>query len=351
METCSECEMKDTMKCVSSALLCEIHVSTHMSSWDYYSVTIIKPSVVSEDQQTASKKIFNQLKVLDECYAEITCISKNLIKVITKLSENSLKTLQENRVTLLDNLKIASKNISAQELIQLQAISQESSVKQTECLNNFKDRLRQYFRSTSFKPNENIENFPTLRFSNATQAKQLLINSYGLFLEGHTSHILCVAITSDNKYLVSGSWDKTVRILNFQDKRQEAILQGHTGYVWSVAITSDNKYIVSGSADQTVRVWNFRGKYQEAVLKGHISLVLSVVITNDNKFVVSSSEDKTVRVWNLLEKRQEAVLQGHTSLVKSVAITSDNKFIVSGSWLQLVQYCHVYPVQAEHMLE
>ena len=37
-----------------------------------------------------------------------------------------------------------------------------------------------------------------------------------------------------------------MRIWNLQDKTQEAVLQGHTDYVNSVAITSDNKYIVSG---------------------------------------------------------------------------------------------------------
>ena len=44
------------------------------------------------------------------------------------------------------------------------------------------------------------------------------------------SYFVClsVAITSDNKYIVSGGWDNTVRIWNLQDKTQEAVLQGHT---------------------------------------------------------------------------------------------------------------------------
>ena len=43
--------------------------------------------------------------------------------------------------------------------------------------------------------------------------------------------VKCVAITSDNKYIVSGGSDKTVRIWNLQDKTQEAVLQGHTDSV------------------------------------------------------------------------------------------------------------------------
>ena len=63
-------------------------------------------------------------------------------------------------------------------------------------------------------------------------------------LRGHTNFNRCVAITSDNKYIVSGGDDKTVRLWNLQDKTQEVVLQGHTDPVNSVAITSDNKYIV-----------------------------------------------------------------------------------------------------------
>jgi WD domain, G-beta repeat. len=37
-------------------------------------------------------------------------------------------------------------------------------------------------------------------------------------------------------------------------KGQEAVLQGHTCSVQCVAITSDNKYIVSGSLDKTIRI-------------------------------------------------------------------------------------------------
>ena len=38
------------------------------------------------------------------------------------------------------------------------------------------------------------------------------------------------------------------------EKRQEAVLEGHTSYVTSLAVTSDNKYIVSGSEDETIRI-------------------------------------------------------------------------------------------------
>ena len=56
-----------------------------------------------------------------------------------------------------------------------------------------------------------------------------------------------------------------MRIWNLQDKTQEAVLQGHIYSVISVAITSDNKYIISGGSSKTVRIWNLQNREQEVV--------------------------------------------------------------------------------------
>jgi WD40 repeat protein len=81
-----------------------------------------------------------------------------------------------------------------------------------------------------------------------SQMKELLQN-YQIYLEVHTSYVNSVAISSNNKYFVSGSGDKTVRLWNVEKRRQEAIFEGHTNDIAFIAITSDNKYIVSGGFD------------------------------------------------------------------------------------------------------
>ena len=87
-------------------------------------------------------------------------------------------------------------------------------------------------------------------------------------------------------------------------------MKGHTAVVTSVVVTKDNKYVISGSWDNTIRIWNFR-KYTRNVLQGNTS-VFSLAVTSDNKYIISGSYDKTIKLWNFLEKRQETVLQGYT---------------------------------------
>ena len=49
--------------------------------------------------------------------------------------------------------------------------------------------------------------------------------------------------------IVSGSADETIKIWNFQSGQEIKTLSGHSSKVNSVAITSDNKFIVSGSGN------------------------------------------------------------------------------------------------------
>ena len=90
-----------------------------------------------------------------------------------------------------------------------------------------------------------------------------------------------------------------MRIWSIQEKSEEDALQGHTDEIHCIGITSDNKFIVSGSADMTLRIWNFKEKTQETVLKDEDQrLVSSLAITSDNKYIVSGSLD--YNVWVLL---------------------------------------------------
>ena len=65
-------------------------------------------------------------------------------------------------------------------------------------------------------------------------------------LTKNNSCILSVAISPDNKKIVSGAWDKTIRIWNLDSGNLINTLEGHTDWIYSVAISPDNTKIVSG---------------------------------------------------------------------------------------------------------
>jgi hypothetical protein len=118
-------------------------------------------------------------------------------------------------------------------------------------------------------------------------------------LLGHEESVNGVAYSRDGKYVVSGSWDMTVRVWNMEKGVCEHVLNGHTDKVICVAISPDGTTIVSGSDDKTIRVWNLKTGVCEKTLEGHTDYVRSVAISPDGTTIVSGSYDKTIRVWNL----------------------------------------------------
>ena len=95
------------------------------------------------------------------------------------------------------------------------------------------------------------------------------------------------------------------------------VLRGHDGPVNAVAISPDNRWVVTGSLDKTARLWDLSAKDPAAnpvVLRGHEGAVTAVAISPDNRWVVTGSLDKTARLWDLSAKDPAAnpvVLRGH----------------------------------------
>ena len=82
-------------------------------------------------------------------------------------------------------------------------------------------------------------------------------------LADHTLACTAVAVSPDGRHIVSGSWDKTVKVWDLASGACVRTLEGHSIAVTSVAVSSDGRHIVSGSYDKTVKVWD--GKHYRRV--------------------------------------------------------------------------------------
>src|SRR5262249_1254111 len=83
-----------------------------------------------------------------------------------------------------------------------------------------------------------------------------------------------------------------------QFQRGHVTLKGDAGAVHSVAFSADGQRLVSGSYDRTVKVWDAQTGQETLTLKGHTNYVLSVAFSPDGKRIASGSQDKTVKVWD-----------------------------------------------------
>ncbi|KAK1865697.1 hypothetical protein I4F81_008223 [Pyropia yezoensis] len=181
----------------------------------------------------------------------------------------------------------------------------------------------------------------TLRVWDVEEGKQLAV------LEGHMGMVRCVCVVDmpgaageggTVQRVVSGSDDKTLRVWDVEEGKQLAVLVGRTNLVTCVSVvdvpgaaggSGTVQRVVSGSFDKTLRVWDVTRDEELAVLEGHTDDVTCVFVVNvpgaaggggTVQRVVSASHDKTLRVWDVEEGKQLAVLEGHTGWVMCVCV-------------------------------
>lgn len=78
-----------------------------------------------------------------------------------------------------------------------------------------------------------------------------------LALTGHDSGVCSVSFSPDGKNIVSGSWDKTLKVWDASSGQETLTLKGHAYGVVAVAFSPDGKRIISHSDnEQRLRVWD-----------------------------------------------------------------------------------------------
>ncbi|CAO3632054.1 unnamed protein product [Cunninghamella blakesleeana] len=144
-------------------------------------------------------------------------------------------------------------------------------------------------------------------------------------LSGHTDGVMCVQFCDASNIIMTGSYDKTIKIWNLETGQLIRTLEGHTRCVR--ALQFDEAKLVTGAMDNTVKIWNWYTGKCIRTLEGHTGGVLSLHF--DCRLMVSGSTDHTIRVWNF-QAGECCTLTGHTEWVNSVRLFQKD-MLISGS--------------------
>ena len=112
----------------------------------------------------------------------------------------------------------------------------------------------------------------------------------------------------DGQYIVTASYDRTVRIWDTQTYSQVGdALTGHTDFVWSACFSPDGTLVVSASEDGSVRIWNAQSQAHEQIgesFTGHPD-VRKASFFGNGKQVISASF-RTILFWDAVTHVQIA---------------------------------------------
>jgi WD40 repeat protein len=152
-------------------------------------------------------------------------------------------------------------------------------------------------------------------------------------LKGHSKRVSCLEWHKEKNILSSGSYDFTVRLWDFSQKKCLKILRGHTSYVTclrEIQKSIEDILLASGSADGFIRIWNIlNGDCIKQIKYCHEGWINTLELDACNRLI--SCGDKSIRVWD--SSTYECVLEmnGHFDLVNFFSVNKISGQLVSSS--------------------
>jgi ribosome assembly protein 4 len=116
-------------------------------------------------------------------------------------------------------------------------------------------------------------------------------------LTGHVQLINHAAFSPDGRWLLSASFDKSLKLWDGATGAFVATFRGHVGPVYQAAWSSDSRLFVSGSKDSTLKVWDARTRKLLVDLPGHSDEVFAVDWSPDGGGVASGGKDRVLKLW------------------------------------------------------
>jgi ribosome assembly protein 4 len=116
-------------------------------------------------------------------------------------------------------------------------------------------------------------------------------------MTGHQQLVSQVSFSPDGHFIVSASFDKSLRLWDGFSGAFITTFRGHVGAVFQVSWSPDSRMLVSGSKDSTLKVWSMRTKKLAVDLPGHADQVYAVDWSPDGLKVASGGRDRVLNIW------------------------------------------------------
>ncbi|GLV38693.1 uncharacterized protein CBL_05692 [Carabus blaptoides fortunei] len=145
----------------------------------------------------------------------------------------------------------------------------------------------------------------------------------------HIAPVLCVTSALSNSVIVSGGDDSSIIIMSLANGKVVMKIDHHRGSVTSVKVTSAGDVLVSGSHDRTVCLWSL----ETFTLLNTISLVAAITmidVSADSVFLLAACSDNNLYLRTLATGTELHSLVGHKSKVKAVCMAQDSCRAVVG---------------------
>ncbi|KAK2011425.1 WD40 repeat-like protein, partial [Colletotrichum eremochloae] len=150
-------------------------------------------------------------------------------------------------------------------------------------------------------------------------------------LYGHESSILTVVYSPDGQWLLSGSYDGTVKLWQANSGNCKWSKKVEVAGLWSVAFSSDSQSFTAGSLNGIIKVWNMENN-QVKTFRGHeeSAEATKMAISKDGGTYAYALRNTMIHIWSMNTEIPSQTFE-HDGDLASLSFTADGQWLASVS--------------------
>lgn len=161
--------------------------------------------------------------------------------------------------------------------------------------------------------------------------------------KGHTEPVYSVGFTPDGKYLVTGSFDNTIKLWDLATGKETKTYGGPNGHqkmVMCVAVSPDGQLLASGSIDNTLKVWDVPLVAPSKILPAS-EAVGAVALSPDSTKLAFGSKDGQVKLVSAADFKDLFKLEGHAGPVTGIAFSPNGQTLATSGADKTLRFWNV----------
>lgn len=136
-------------------------------------------------------------------------------------------------------------------------------------------------------------------------------------MRGHSNDVYTVQFHPRGNAVVSGGYDRCVRLYDTQTQTILKTFIGHKSSISSIAFNARGNMIISGSKDSTIKFWDIISGLCVKTISSHLGEVTSVATNLSGTLMLSSSKDNSNRLWDIRMNKAVRRFKGHQNTSKN----------------------------------